>query len=76
MVDVDLNKECAVAGEAGLMFPEIYVVKGGYKAIFEDCPDICTPASYLVRILSCVAHRCTFSTTRNRERIIVFCFRV
>ena len=31
-----------------LVYPELYVVQGGYKAFFTAFPELCTPRSYLV----------------------------
>ena len=29
------------------MFPEVYVMDGGYKAFFEKYPHLCTPQTYV-----------------------------
>ena len=48
MVDVELNKLAHLDECTGLVYPELYVVKGGYEKIFESFPDLCTPQAYMV----------------------------
>ncbi len=31
-----------------LLYPELYLVDGGYEAIFNHCPRVCVPEKYLV----------------------------
>jgi hypothetical protein len=32
----------------GFLFPEVYLVEGGYEAIFKAMPHHCTPSDYVV----------------------------
>lgn len=39
------------AGAKGLLFPEFYLIEGGYSVFFDKYPQHCTPQSYTVRSL-------------------------
>lgn len=42
-----IDRELTEKSQHGLLYPEVYVVEGGYEAIFNAHPTICEPQSYL-----------------------------
>jgi hypothetical protein len=49
-----------------LTFPEIYMLKGGYKSFFAEHPDRCSPASY--RLMLDVEFRAECANAERRAK--------
>eukprot|EP01089_Gocevia_fonbrunei_P021497 TRINITY_DN8378_c0_g1_i2.p1 TRINITY_DN8378_c0_g1~~TRINITY_DN8378_c0_g1_i2.p1 ORF type:complete len:469 (-),score=55.30 TRINITY_DN8378_c0_g1_i2:111-1517(-) len=43
----DWDRKVNFANYPTLFYPEIYVLEGGYKKFWENCPEICEPRNYV-----------------------------
>ena len=50
-----------------LTFPEIYMLKGGYKSFFAEHPDKCSPASYRIMLDVEFKNECASAERRAKQ---------
>jgi hypothetical protein len=57
-IDNELIKDCDASLNEGLVYPNCYVLKGGYEAFFLAHPELCAPQIYVVRITNALFRCC------------------
>jgi len=51
-----------------LIFPEMYLLEGGYKKFFEECPDWCEPQGYIEMKDSSYVSECRMALMTSKGR--------